>query len=195
MLVQIALAAVCLMAPVEGPVIAGFNPIGDYAGHWGLDFGVPVGTRVRAPASGRVTFAGSVAGMLSVTIEPVVGYKVSVSYLSDLAVRAGQHVARGQTIGTAGSPHGSPGAHLSIRIDGRYVDPRARLGCVFTDISRALRLVTPPAPYPRRRAHRHPGWDVRSDPHRTPPRRGDGPVSGKARPGAVHAGGGALAEG
>jgi murein DD-endopeptidase MepM/ murein hydrolase activator NlpD len=194
MLVQMALAAVCLIAPVEGPVTAGFAPIGDYAGHWGIDFGVTVGTPIRAPASGRVTFAGSVAGMLSVTIEPVSGYKVSVSYLSELAVLAGQSVSRGQTIGRSGSPHGSPGAHLSARIDGRYVDPRARLGCISTDISRALRLLPPPAPYPRRRAHRHPGWDLRPDPYRTPSRRRDCPVSGKSRPGAVHAGGGALAE-
>ena len=65
-----ALAAVCLVAPVNGPVIAGYSPVGQYGGHWGVDYGVPTGTEVKAPASGRVTFAGSVAGMRSVTIEP-----------------------------------------------------------------------------------------------------------------------------
>ena len=58
--------------------------------------------------------------MLSVTIEPVPGYKVSVSYLAQLAVRAGHRVGRGEVIGVTGSPHGSTGAHLSLRIDGEY---------------------------------------------------------------------------
>ena len=194
MLAQMALLAVCLVTPVDGPVSAEFAPIGQYGGHWGVDFAAPVGIPVRAPASGRVTFAGSVAGMLSVTIEPVPGFKVSVSYLSERSVRAGQYVTRGQVIGATGTPHGSPGAHLSVRIGGRYVDPGPRFGCVSTDISRALRLVTPPAPYPRRRAHRHPGWDLRSDPHRTPSRRGDRALSGEAGPGAIHTGGRAMAE-
>ena len=53
MLVHMALAAVCLMAPVEGPVTTEFAPIGDYRGHWGLDFGTASGVPVRAPASAR----------------------------------------------------------------------------------------------------------------------------------------------
>jgi len=193
-LIQLALAAVCLVAPVNGPVVAGYSPVGSYGGYWGLDFSTLVGTPVRAPASGLVTFAGTVAGMMSVTIEPVSGFKVSVSYLSSRSVNSGQHVTRGDMIGTAGSPHGVEGVHLSTRIGGRYVDPKARLVCQATDISRALRLVTPPSPYPRRRAHRHPWGDIRSDPHGSSPRRGDGSPSGWSRSGAVHTGRGAMAK-
>ena len=78
---------------------------------------------------GVVTFAGSVAGMISVTIEPVPGFKVSVSYLSSRLVRSGQQVNRGTIVGRSGSPHGVAGVHLSTRIGGSYVDPRSRLGC------------------------------------------------------------------
>ena len=194
MLIQMALTAVCLMAPVDGPIIAGYAPIGAYGGHWGADHSASVGTPVRAPASGIVTFAGSVAGMISVTIEPVPGFKVSVSYLSSRVVSAGQRVTRGTIVGLSGTPHGVPGVHLSTRIGGRYVDPRSLIGCHATDISRALRLVTPPAPYPRRRAHRHPWRDLRPDPHRSSPRRGDRPLSGQPRSGVVRAGRRSLAE-
>ena len=77
MLLAFAFSAVCLVAPVDGPVISEYAPVGSYGGHWGIDYAAAVGTSVRAPASGRVTFAGSVAGMRSVTIEPVPGFKVS----------------------------------------------------------------------------------------------------------------------
>ena len=189
MIIQLALAAVCLMTPVEGPVVAGYAPIGSYGGHWGVDYFAPVGAPIRAPASGEVTFAGTVAGMMSVTIEPVPGFKVSVSYLSDRTVRSGQQVTSGALIGTAGTPHGRPGVHLSTRIGGSYVDPRSRLGCRATDTSRALRLVTPPSPYPRRRAHRDPRGNLRPDPSGSSPRRGDGSLPGRPGSSLVHASG------
>lgn len=180
-----AIAAVCLSPPVSGPVVASYGPIGQYGGHWGIDYAADVGEPLRAPTSGRVTFAGSVAGMRTITIEPVPGFKVSLSYLSQIQASAGEYVGRGQTVGRAGAPHGVPGAHLSTRINGRYVDPASQLGCHDTDISRALRLVTPPQPYPRRRANRNPRRDLRSDSHRSPPRRRvrSAPTSARSRAG------------
>ena len=182
------MAAVCLSPPVSGPVIQGYAPAGQYAGHWGIDYAVAEGTAVRAPTSGTVTFAGSVAGMRTVTIEPVAELKVSVSYLSEIAVSTGVTVARGSVIGYAGAPHGEPGVHLSTRIEGRYVNPDTLLGCHHTDITRALRLVAPSQPYPRGRANRNTRWHLRSDPRRPPPRRrigtapiGVGPGSDRSR--------------
>lgn len=195
MLVGLVLSAVCLVAPVDGPMVGEFAPVGSYGGHWGIDYAVPSGTTVRSPASGRVTFAGSVAGMRSVTIEPVPGFKVSLSYLSEVSVASGDRVERGDVVGMAGSPHGAEGVHLSTRIDGEYVDPEAQLGCRDTDITRALRLVTPPGPYARQRAHRDLGRDLRPDTHRPSSRRGDRAPRGRPRPGAVHARRRAMAEG
>ncbi|MGH3650749.1 MAG: murein hydrolase activator EnvC family protein [Acidimicrobiia bacterium] len=171
MFIAFAIAAVCLAPPVNGPVVAGYSPVGQYGGHWGVDFLGEVGDVVRAPLSGRVTFAGSVAGMKTITIEPVSGFKVSLSYLSEIRVASGSRISRGSTVALAGAPHGRPGVHLSTRIDGRYVDPASQMGCRDTDISRALRLVTPPRPYPRRRANWNSRRDLRPHPHRPPPHR------------------------
>lgn len=187
MLTQLAIAAICLVAPVDGAVVRGYEPVGQYGGHWGADFGTPVGTEVGAPATGVVTFAGSVAGMLSVTIEPTPGMRVSVSYLQEIRVRRGDTVRVGDVVAASGVDHGIPAVHMSVRIDGRYVDPAGQLGCRNTDISRALRLVTPAQPYPRPRAHRNPWRDLRSDPHRPPTGRGGGHAPGRAGSGALHA--------
>lgn len=169
MFVVFALAAVCVAPPVPGPVTAAYAPVGQYAGHWGIDFAATEGYPVRAPTSGLVTFAGSVAGMSTVTIEPVSGFKVSVSYLDSVAVSRGTRVTRGSIVGSSGSPHGRSGVHLSTRIGGEYVDPQPHLGCSDTDVTRALRLVTPPSPYSRRRAHRNSRRDLRPNPCRSSP--------------------------
>ena len=166
MLAALAIAAVCLTNPVNGPITTGYSPVGQYGGHWGVDYEVTDEETVSAPISGVVTFAGSVAGMRSVTIQPVSGFKISVSYLASILVTAGDLVRTGQTIGVASDTSGH-GVHLSTRIDGRYVDPISQMGCVSTDITRALRLVTPPQPYPRTRANRNSGWNVRSDSYRS----------------------------
>lgn len=186
MLSGLLFSVVCLVAPVNGPVAEGYSPVGEYGGHWGIDYAVPVGTPVRAPVSGRVGFAGTVAGMRSVTVEPVPGLKVSVSYLAAISVRSGESVAAGEVVGVSGPAHGRPAVHLSTRIDGRYVNPSGQLGCRATDVTRALRLVTPPGPYARRRAHRDTGRDLRPDPYRPSPRRGDGAAPSGARPAVVH---------
>lgn len=183
MLVVFAVAAVCLSAPVDGAVTADFAPVGEYGGHWGVDYAADVGETVRAPVSGMVTFAGSVAGMRSVTIEPVSGFKVSLSYLSEVELTSGARVSRGSTVGLAGAPHGTPGVHMSTRINGRYVDPAGVMSCHEPDISRALRLVEPPRPYPRGRANWNSRWDLRPHPRRPSPYRRVRPVSGRTRSG------------
>ncbi len=194
MLNILALTAVCLVAPVEGPIVAGYSPSGQYAGHWGVDFAIERGARVDAPLGGVVTFAGSVAGMRTVTIQPSVGVRVSLSYLDEIEVISGAHVRLGQRIGRSGIAHGTGGVHLSLRLNGRYVDPAPHLRCMSKDISRALRLVTPPQPYPRRRANRNPRRDLRSDPHRPPPRRRGGTSSGRPGSCSVHASWSPMAE-
>ena len=186
MLAAFALAAVCLSPPVSGPVIAGYSPTGAYAGHWGVDYAAPTGEDVRASAAGRVSFAGTVAGMMTVTIEPVPGLKVSTSFLSRVDVTTGQFVASGDALGVVGTPHGRSGVHLSVRIDGRYVDPEGQMGCRSTDISRALWLVTPPSPYPRRRADGNSRRNLRPDSRRPFARRGGRHGAGRPRPGSFH---------
>lgn len=187
-------AAVCISPPVAGPVVAQYAPVGQYGGHWGVDFAAGYGDTVSSPASGKVTFAGSVAGMKTVTIEPLPGLKISVSYLSQIDVAAGELVERGERIGLAGLAHGTASVHMSTRVNGTYVDPALWLGCRETDISRALRLVTPPQPYPRTRAHRNSWRNLRPDPYRPPPRGRNRPVR-RAGPDPVYAGWRSMAKG
>lgn len=156
-------ALACLLPPVPGGVVAGFAPQGAYGGHWGIDLASAEGSPVRAPLSGVVSFAGSVAGMRTVTV--VSGdLKVSVSYLSALASSSGQVVRRGQVVGQSGRAHGHEAVHLSIRIGDRYVDPAPFLACRWRPISDALRLV----PYPGAGANRTSRWDLRPAPSGTP---------------------------
>ena len=195
MILAFAVSAVCLISPVSGAVSEPYSPLGQYAGHWGIDFAAEVGEVVVAPASGTVTFAGSVAGMRTLTIEPFAGFKISVSYLATVDVMRGSAVRRGGRIGTAGMEDGIPGVHLSTRIDGQYVDPEGQLGCRKTDITRALRLVTPPQPYPRSRANGNSWRNIRPDTYRPSARRRNGTTSGGARSSAVHTGWQPVAKG
>lgn len=127
--------------PVSGPVVAGFQPINRYEGHWGTDIGANAGTVVRAAAAGHVTFAGVVVANQTVTLDHGGGLKTSYSYLSETFVVRGQRLRPGDVVGVSGEAHGSESVHLSVRINGTYVDPVGWFGCHTYQPSRALRLV------------------------------------------------------
>ncbi len=130
-----------LIPPVDAAIAQGFDePESDYsAGHRGIDYSVPVGSRVRAAGEGMVTFAGSVAGSLAVTIDHGGGLETTYSRLAEVWVEAGRKVDAGTWIGLSGNAHpGEPGLHLGAKLDGRYVDPADLLGPI--DASGALRL-------------------------------------------------------
>ncbi len=85
---------------------------------------------VRAADLGVVTFAGPVAGRLSVTVHHGGGVRTSYSYLSTVAVSVGSHVALGDVVGTSGTDHGRPVVHYSLRIGNTYRAPPI-LSCVL----------------------------------------------------------------
>ncbi len=90
--------------PVPGRVAAPFvAPVSRYGpGHRGADLVAAPGTPVLAVGAGQVTFAGSVAGTLHVTVDHGGGLRTTLSFLATVGVRTGQAVSRGQVIGTAG---------------------------------------------------------------------------------------------
>jgi murein DD-endopeptidase MepM/ murein hydrolase activator NlpD len=121
--------------PVSGPVIRAFDPPDDPygAGHRGIDIAAPFGTPIRAPAAGVVTFAGTVAGNLFLTIDHGGGLESTYSWVSSLNVKRGDPVTTAQVIATAGSGH--PGSdithlHMGVKLDDVYVDPLDYLGPV-----------------------------------------------------------------
>ncbi|MDQ3858968.1 MAG: M23 family metallopeptidase, partial [Actinomycetota bacterium] len=120
--------------PTDGPVLQTFR-LGDdpYAAgqHRGIDVGGRSGARARAPAAGRVTFAGTVpGGGRTVSVRTTDGYAVTLLHLGTIAVARGSAVAEGATVGTVGTSgaaeHAEPYVHLGIRIASEpegYVDP------------------------------------------------------------------------
>ena len=127
-----------LWMPVAGSVVRGFDAwAGPYGpGHRGIDIAGPVGATVRAPAAGVIVFAGPVAGTTWVSLLVAPGVRVTLGPLLD-PVRAGLVSSRAP-IGRVGPGHGAGtteragsgwGAtlHLSVRVDGVYVDPLAYL--------------------------------------------------------------------
>jgi murein DD-endopeptidase MepM/ murein hydrolase activator NlpD len=136
-----------LWMPVTGPVVRGFDArAGPYGpGHRGIDIAAPVGELVRAPTAGRVVFAGPVAGVNWVTLVVAPGVLVTLGPLLDLVVTA-TRVRSKAPVGRIGPGHAATPAapaalHLSVRVDGVYVDPLVHL----VDRPRP-RLVPLPAP-------------------------------------------------
>ncbi len=120
-----------LVWPTSGSPGSGYgyrtHPIsGQRRMHAGIDIGAPTGQKIVAAADGRVVSAGWRGGYgLAVVIDHGGGLATLSAHQSRLAVRAGEIVAQGQTIGYVGSTGYSTGPHLhfEVRIDGEPVDP------------------------------------------------------------------------
>src|SRR5215207_10969035 len=92
------------LRPVDGAVVHPFEePVSAYgAGHRGADLAAAPGTPVRAANDGVVSFAGTVAGTLHVTVAHAGGLRTSYSFLAGASVRTGQTVSRGDVLGATG---------------------------------------------------------------------------------------------
>ncbi|MBW3594333.1 MAG: peptidoglycan DD-metalloendopeptidase family protein [Actinobacteria bacterium] len=129
-----------LVPPVDAPISAAFvAPASDFgAGHRGIDYSVPVGTRVRSAAPGTVAFSGSVAGVLAVAIDHGAGIETTYTGLSRIDVEDGDHVDEGRFVGATGEVHGEPALHFGVKLHGTYVDPNELL--VPLDVAGAIHL-------------------------------------------------------
>ncbi len=129
-----------LVPPVDAAITVPFDPpAGFYGrGHRGIDYGVEVGTAVRAAAPGVVTFAGTVASVSAVTLDHGSGIETTYTGLSRIDVRAGEQVDEGRFVGASGELHGRPTLHFGVKVDGSYVDPTELL--VPLDVAGAIHL-------------------------------------------------------
>jgi hypothetical protein len=120
--------------PADGDVLRPFALGGDvYAvgQHRGIDVAGSEGSAVRAPASGTVTFAGSLPTYgRGVTIATADGYAVTLVHLGSIGVAKGDAVGEGASIGTMGwsgdAEHPVPSVHVGVRVASQaegYVDP------------------------------------------------------------------------
>ena len=120
--------------PLDGPILRPFSFGADpHAGgqHRGLDVGGAVGTTVYAPASGTVSFVGSVPnGGHALTVQTSDGYAVTLLQLGSIALVRGAVVAEGQPVGVVGTSadattreaHVHLGIRRAVEPDG-YLDP------------------------------------------------------------------------
>lgn len=103
--------------------------------HSGLDLAAPLGTEVKAPNNGIVTFA--MEGLLSpgstVVLDHGMGLFTSYYHLDTIAVKKGQKVKKGDVIGTVGTTGFSTGPHLhyAVSIYNTYVNPYQTLSGII----------------------------------------------------------------
>ncbi len=108
-----------------------FHPIlKRYRPHYGVDYGAPTGTPVRATAGGTVAFAAwDSGGGRMVKIRHPSGYLTAYLHLSRFApgVRRGRRVAQGDVIGYVGATGLATAPHLDYRVqlNGRWINPLA----------------------------------------------------------------------
>jgi len=120
--------------PAEGDVLRPFAlGLDAYAAgqHRGIDVAGPEGSSVRAPATGTVSFAGSLPTYgKGITIATPDGYAVTLVHLGSIGVAKGDAVIEGGPIGTmgwSGDPeHTVASVHLGVRVGEQaeaYLDP------------------------------------------------------------------------
>ncbi len=121
------------LAPVSGPVSGRFKEQRDGHQHAGIDYAVPVGTPVRAPAAGTIDTAGVKQGYgNAIYINFGGGTTARFGHLSRFNVKPGDRVEAGDIIGYSGGEPGTAGAgrstgahlHYEVRRGGKAVDPR-----------------------------------------------------------------------
>lgn len=117
--------------PVAGHLSSGYgwrrNPFGvRWKHHAGIDISGNRGAPIHATADGRVIRAGIIGGYGN-GVEVDHGYGVTTLYghMSEIYVKRGTYVQRGDKLGAVGSTGRSTGPHLhlEVRLDGHPVDP------------------------------------------------------------------------
>ncbi|MEL6608516.1 MAG: M23 family metallopeptidase [Pseudomonadota bacterium] len=94
--------------------------------HYGTDWAGPIGTDIKATADGVVIHAGWSSGYgRLIKIQHEFGIETRYAHLSQIRVKVGQRVSRGQHIGDLGNSGRSTGPHLhyEIRVGGKPINP------------------------------------------------------------------------
>ena len=113
--------------PVRGKVIAGYGAKTNGKSNDGINLAVPEGTPVKAAEDGVVAYAGNELkgyGNL-ILIRHSNGYVTAYAHASELLVKRGDTIKRGQVIAKSGQSGevGSPQLHFEIRKGSTPVDP------------------------------------------------------------------------
>lgn len=127
--------------PVEGRLTTDFAEIRfvnneqSSSRHSGIDLAAPIGTEIKAPNNGIVTFA--MEGLLSpgntVVIDHGMGLFTSYYHLDTISVKKGDTIKKEDVIGTVGTTGFSTGPHLhyAVSIYNTYVNPYQTLSGII----------------------------------------------------------------
>jgi murein DD-endopeptidase MepM/ murein hydrolase activator NlpD len=99
---------------------------GDARQHKGLDIAAYAGTPIRSPASGIVSYAAMNEGYGNlISVDHGHGIVTRFGHCSQIYVKVGQRVRRGDVIGAVGSTGRSTGPHLhyEVRLNGVPINP------------------------------------------------------------------------
>ena len=100
--------------------------------HYGLDIAVNVGTKVYAPADGKIKFAGNQGGFGKVVkIDHSNGYRTIFAHLSKINVKPGAKAKRGDLIALTGKRGRTVGPHLHYEVH-HYGAPQNPLDYFFS---------------------------------------------------------------
>lgn len=108
---------------------ARFHPVlKEWRAHRGIDYGAPVGTRVKATGDGVVEFVGAQGGYGKIVILRHQGrFATAYGHLSGFAsgLRKGAHISQGDIIGYVGATGLATGPHLhyEFRVNGVFQNP------------------------------------------------------------------------
>jgi murein DD-endopeptidase MepM/ murein hydrolase activator NlpD len=113
--------------PVRGKVIAGYGAKTNGKSNDGINLAVPEGTPIKAAEDGVVAYSGNELkgyGNL-VLVRHSNGYVTAYAHASELLVKRGDAIKRGQVIAKSGQSGevGSPQLHFEIRKGSSPVDP------------------------------------------------------------------------
>jgi murein DD-endopeptidase MepM/ murein hydrolase activator NlpD len=113
--------------PVRGRIIAAFGPKPNGLQNDGINLAVPEGTPIKAAEDGVVAYAGNELkgyGNL-VLVRHANGFVTAYAHASDILVKRGESVKRGQVIAHSGETGNvtSPQLHFEIRKGATPVDP------------------------------------------------------------------------
>jgi murein DD-endopeptidase MepM/ murein hydrolase activator NlpD len=113
--------------PVRGRISEGFGPKPSGGQNDGINVSVPQGTPIKAAEDGVVAYAGSELkgyGNL-VLVRHSNGFVTAYAHASELSVKKGEQVKRGQVIGKSGATGSvtAPQLHFEVRKGATPVDP------------------------------------------------------------------------
>lgn len=115
--------------PLAGPVLTRFGPYGSGLRSEGINIGASAGAPVAASADGVVVYSGTDIAAFGglVLIRHSDTWTTAYGYASELLVKRGDAVKRGQPIARMGDAPGEPRLHFQIRHGRKPVDPLAHL--------------------------------------------------------------------